>query len=61
MSEQLNTITQLPLGPDAAWRRYLEQIRRADAEMYERLEQDAWDELQAALRRAEQSKPAGAA
>jgi hypothetical protein len=61
MSNQSDMITQLPLGPDAAWRRYLDRIRRADDEGYERVEQDAWDELQAALGDAEPARPLGAA
>ncbi|MDX6533298.1 MAG: hypothetical protein QOF68_1042 [Gaiellales bacterium] len=61
MNEQSNLISQLPLGPDAAWRRYLDRIRRADDEGYERVEQEAWEELQAALDDAQQASPAGAA
>jgi hypothetical protein len=61
MSEQSIQISQLPLGPDAAWRRYLDRIRRADDDGYERVEQEAWEELQAALGHAAQTRSAGAA
>jgi len=61
MTNGSDMITQLPLSPDAAWRRYLDRIRRADDEGYERVEQDAWDELQATLRDAAPARPLGAA
>ena len=43
--------TILPLTPEAAWRRYLELTRDADAADYAETEAEAWDELQAALER----------
>jgi hypothetical protein len=60
MSNRPDVMIQFPLGPDAAWRRYLDRIRRADEEGYERAEQEAWEELQAALRPADRD-PAPAA
>jgi hypothetical protein len=43
--------TILPLTRDAAWRRYLELTRDADAADYAETEAEAWEELQAALER----------
>ena len=41
--------TILALTQEAAWRRYLELTRDADAEGYAETEAEAWEELQAAL------------
>lgn len=35
-----------------AWRDYADRLRGLEGEEYDRAEQDAWDELQAALREA---------
>ena len=43
--------TILPLTRAAAWQRYLELTRDADAADYAEREAEAWDELQAALER----------
>jgi len=43
--------TILPLTREAAWQRYLELTRDADAADYAETEAEAWDELQAALDR----------
>jgi len=43
--------TILPLTQDAAWRRYLELTRDAEADGYAETEAEAWEELQAALER----------
>jgi hypothetical protein len=61
LSKQSNQISQLPVDPDAAWRRYLDRIRRADDDGYERVEQDAWDDLQAELDDVRHAPSAGAA
>ena len=44
-------VTILALTQEAAWRRYLELTRDADAEDYAETEAEAWEELQAALAR----------
>jgi hypothetical protein len=43
--------TILPLTREAAWQRYLELTRDADAADYAETEAEAWDDLQAALAR----------
>ena len=43
--------TILPLTKDAAWQRYLELTRDADAAGYAETEAEAWEELQVALER----------
>ena len=43
--------TILPLTQEAAWQRYLELTRDADAEGYAETEAEAWEELQASLER----------
>jgi hypothetical protein len=43
--------TILTLTQEAAWQRYLELTRDADAEGYAETEAEAWEELQAALER----------
>jgi hypothetical protein len=35
-----------------AWREYADRLRGLDGEEYDRAEQEAWEELQAALREA---------
>jgi len=49
MTGSIDTITLFPLSAEVAWQRYLEATRGANAGVYERVEQEAWEQLQAAL------------
>ena len=47
----LDTLRYFPVAPEVAWQRYLEATRAAAPADYERVEQDAWAQLQVALSR----------
>ena len=51
MPGSIDTITLFPLSAEVAWQRYLEATRAAAPADYERVEQDAWAQLQVALSR----------
>lgn len=51
MPGSIDTITLFPLSAEVAWQRYLEVTRAAAPDDYERVEQDAWAQLQVALSR----------
>ena len=51
MANSIDTITLFPLSAEVAWQRYLEVTRSADAEDYEQVEKDAWEQLQLSLSR----------
>lgn len=51
MTGSIDTITLFPLSAEVAWQRYLEATRAAEPGEYERVEQDAWAQLQVALSR----------
>lgn len=44
-------LRQLDAGTQEAWRAYRESLRDLSGEEYERVEAEAWDELQRELRR----------